>query len=141
MKIIKNLLLAFLIPFAVACGDDSDNRAQMGRWRAVQDGVERSNCDLESNNGPVNCPTTATSSCIELNLEANNFYGLNVAIGSTIDGGQSGTYELESNKIILCPIGGECYDVPVVDSGFDDLTIELNNETTGCRLRVEMKKL
>lgn len=144
MKSINKLLLVLLVPFTLSCGDDDDHTAQAGLWLAKEDGVVRSGCDLESNDGPVSCPrTSSTTACVTLNLRQTDVYTLNVSLdgGATI--AEAGEYEISSGKIKLCPyeIESDCYDVPVVDSDFDSMTIELNTESNSCKVRVEMEKV
>ncbi|MCV9388466.1 hypothetical protein [Reichenbachiella ulvae] len=147
MKNIKNVLFAIaLITLFNSCGNDDDaSRAQIGNYIALEDGVIRSQCSIEDNNGVINCPrTSSTTSCVTLNLRTDGFYSLSVAVLnlSFIEGG---TYEIDPGKLKLCPANQDCYTIPVIDSSFDAMTIELTNEQfpneQGCDIEIGMEKL
>ncbi|PIB37115.1 hypothetical protein BFP72_17735 [Reichenbachiella sp. 5M10] len=142
MKGIKGLIIGVLAVSTLSCGDDSQNEAQVGKWLAEPDGVERSGCDLESNDGLVNCQVTNNSSCVVLDLGINDLYSLTIALDGNANRVEAGSYTLEKNKIILCPGGGsDCYTVPVVDSDFSSMTIEIDTPEDGCELRIDMTKI
>ncbi|MGL1888331.1 MAG: hypothetical protein OCD76_17580 [Reichenbachiella sp.] len=138
-----NVVLVVVMAGAMwSCGDDDDDQAQIGLWLALENGVSRTNCTLESSNGSVSCPRfSSTSSCIRLDLTDNSSaYSLSVNVDGGNNRDEFGTYQIEEGKIVLCPSGGDCYNVPVVDAGLNDLTIVMNDEVTGCQTTIKMEK-
>lgn len=142
MKRIQYLFLIGLTSILFSnCGDDPSDTVQQGKWLASE--VTRRSCDNEFANGPVNCINDVgagnTFSCVELTLSAGDYLlSVNFDANRT---NEVGNYQTTAGNIRLCPTQpiGECYDLPIITSDFNTMTIDLPRDG-GCIATIPLVK-
>ena len=124
MNSIKPFLLALLtVTLLSNCADDPAEDFLWANWLATS--VVWHDCDIITDNGPVNCGNNLTNcvSCLKLNLNFDGKYTLTNALnGTTVT--ETGTYKTKGRALELNPVLGDTYELPIDKSSPTILVIE-----------------